>query len=240
MPSQIEVIVSNDQLEPVLERYRDSTQQIDEVTLCTLGGGVLQFIDSVFPEADRDLLLIQKFQREPDGHGPHFDLYNDYLNEEFPWIATLNLTSEANIRSTVLPEDLANAYLMRYPEPNREAFDARRVISRFALDAPEADVWVGYLDVGTSLLLPQHRGGPHIVHEVVPAVSGDPGEFIKAFVADKDSVEFLNSEGYKPLDAFFTELVGGVWPLPVAAPSRPVVDFEAWDDHGADEHPLLD
>jgi hypothetical protein len=228
MPVPFEVVASDEQLKVELDRYRDMADNSVDAVLCELGGGVLHFTEVVFPEAEGDRLLVQKFEREPQGRGPHFDLYSPYIDEAFPWVALLNLSGTAGLTTTRLPEDLRAAYFARYDGPSDEAFDARRPLSSFALNAPGAEVRTGKLEAGRGLLLPQREAGPHIVHDIVPVGSAQ-GVFVKAVVAKAGTIEFLNEKGYVTLDEFTTKSIGGdaspaspalVAPGPPPAPRR--------------------
>ena len=208
MPSKIEVATTDKQLQNELNRYRDLNDMGVGAVMSELGKGLLHFTGVAFPGAKTDNLLVQKFEREADGRGPHFDLYEDYLDKKYPWVGLLNLSGVANVETVKLPDDLSRVYFSRYTEPSDKAFDARRPLSIFALKAPEADISVGKLNPGTGFFLPQRSVGPHIVHDIKPAGS-IPGEFIKALVAKDESIEFLNGKGYVTLDDFTTESAGG-------------------------------
>lgn len=232
MPSQLEVVKTVPDLEAELSKYRDLSDESVNAVLCELGGGVLRFANAAFPFADRDRILTQKFEREPEGRGPHFDIYGAYLDEEFPWLALFNLSGITTLKTVQLPADLAEVYFSRFPEASDEAFDARRPISELALSSPKADVKTGRLENGMGLLLPQREAGPHIVHEVTPASAHIPGEFVKAVVVkdDPETQEFLADKGYVPLDDLVSESLGAQRKIPKAAwevepPEEPEVPY---------------
>lgn len=225
MPSQLEVVKTGPDLGLELDKYRNLQDDSVNAILCELGSGVLKFVDLAFPEADKDRILAQKFAREPEGRGPHFDVYGEYLDKEFPWLALFNLSGVTTLKAVHLPADLAEVYNARYHGPSDEAFAARRPISEIALSTPGVDVKVGRLEPGMGLLLPQREGGPHVIHEVTPVSAHIPGEFVKAFVAkdDSETQEFLTDKGYTTLDDLVSESLG-------AMKKAPTAPWEAWPE----------
>jgi hypothetical protein len=185
----------------------------NELILARLGGGILQFADAVYPGVDRDNIYAQMNQRESQGRGAHFDVYNTYADPDHEWLGHFNLSGTATVRTTQLPEDLAASYAQRYPKQTDEAFTSRRHFSAIALEAPGAVISTGTIEPLTGFALPVRANGPHIVHDIVPT-STDPGKFVKLVVPPKDhnTRNALTEKGYEPFDTFLTRVLGGVIP----------------------------
>lgn len=174
--------------------------------LCELGGGILRFSDMIFPGAGQDAIMAQKFEREAEGKGAHFDVYGTLLSADYPWLAVYNLGGTATIRTVTLPEDLAAIYDKTYPEPTDTAYEARRHFAGIAFTVPDAAVSTGVLRPRTGLVLPQRVDGPHIVHEVTPFRADVAGEFVKMMVpsSDDEAKATLAGLGYVSLDELVT------------------------------------
>jgi hypothetical protein len=190
------------------------TDSHPEAFMTELGGGVLRFAEAAFPNTDRERIFVQSNDREPEGRGPHFDVYGKLLNEDYPWLAVFNLSGLALLSAMDLPEDLAKSYFDRYPVPTDAAFDARRLFSLIALQVPDAetDVSMAQVGPGSGFVLPQKIEGPHIVHDIVPTDAQNPGKFVKLVVpaSSNEAKTRMKDGGYEPLDELLTRGIGGV------------------------------
>lgn len=186
--------------------------------LCELGGGVLKFVDAAFPDVETPFLYAQLNEREPQGRGAHFDVYGDYVDNDFQWIGIYNLAGRAAVRTTVMPPELAKSYFDTFPTPDDKAFEARRHYSALALMDPKAEILEGQLNPRTGLILPQRKQGPHIVHDIIPVDSGEPGKFIKFVVPNrsKQAEERIMKGDYEAWDEFVTLRLGGEASQPTA------------------------
>lgn len=209
------VIPSVSELQQQLYMNSPASSAEQGAILCNLGGGLLRFASAAFPGVDQDFLYAQRFDRQPEGRGPHFDVYHELVDQDHPWLALFNLAGEASLRATVLPHDLAIAYTSRYPLPTDDAFEARRDYSRLAFKEPDSVIQTGHINAGTGLFIPQLLQGPNVVHEVVPIDPENPGSFVKMVVAStgSDSCHTLDQKGYAPLDEFVTRELAARLPL---------------------------
>lgn len=201
---------------PELSTYVKSLNQDDnaQAVLCELGGGLLKFAEAAFPDADNSDIYAQHNEREPEGRGAHFDVYGDYVKKEYQWIGIFNLAGKAAVSTLVLPPELASSYFVSFPEPDDNAFEARRHYSAIALMTPGAKILTGRFNPATGLVLPQRKHGPHIIHDVVPSDKDNPGKFVKLVVPSnsKDAKDKIKSGAYEPLDEFVTRSLGGELP----------------------------
>lgn len=180
--------------------------QAPKPLLTQLGGGVLRFSEAVFPDIDRDRVYAQKFIREFTGKGAHFDVYNDFVDEEHPLIGVYNLTGHAVLRAVALSQDLQEYYDKQYPHPTDEAFERRKQVGDLTLSEPGITVMEGKIEPGIGMIFPQFRLGRHLVHDVVPTKS-EVGSFIKLAVPKNESTatKELKSRGYEPFSQFVEE-----------------------------------
>lgn len=182
----------------------------NELILGNWAGGFLEFAGVVFPGVDQNDIFASRIVREPTGREPHFDAYKSYIDEEKFWLGHYNLSGDAQVVTTELAQDLAEAYDRRYPVQTDDSGDARRLFSRIALIEPEARVGHGMMRAGTKMVLPVRPQGPHIVHDIVPGDASNAGEFVKIIVPtrSKDERDQLISGGYASLDNFLTHSIG--------------------------------
>lgn len=182
----------------------------NELILGKWAGGILEFAGIVFPGVDQNDIFATHIEREPKGREPHFDAYKSYTDDEKFWLGHYNLSGSAEVTTTELAQDLADAYDRRYPVQTAASGEARRLFSRIALSEPEARVGTGTMEPGTKMVLPIRPQGPHIVHDIVPIDSKNPGEFVKLIVPTRseDERRELIAGGYKSLDNFITDLAG--------------------------------
>ena len=162
--------------------------------------GVLGFLSSVFRGCRPADLYGQVFLREPQGRGAHFDVYDDILHADYPWVALLNLAGDAVVTVCRLPEPLARRYEQEYPHPTDAAYAERRRISAGAIGAPDAHLEKGLLSQGSVLVIPQQMAGPDWVHHVVPLREDNPGRFVKFAVAAAGNQHLLEDRGYRPIN----------------------------------------
>ncbi|MDB5175241.1 MAG: hypothetical protein JWM81_99 [Candidatus Saccharibacteria bacterium] len=212
MPNPLEVYTEPAALQEAirtngLEPHRDA-----ELLLCNLGGGLLRFTDTVFAGVAPDRLRAQRFQREPEGHGPHFDVYDSLVDPEFPYAALFNLDGSTAIATTLLSPDLTNYYRKTFIEQNEAAKAARRDFGRIALKDPTATVYSGRLDAGSGFVLPQAPSIKPVVHNVAPLDRDYPGSYVKLLVPTRKAsdIKTLQAEGYVPFDDLVTQALGGV------------------------------
>lgn len=182
----------------------------NEIILGKWSGGLLEFAGVAFPGVDPDDIYVKRHQREATGRDAHFDVYKEFVNPNMPWAGHYNLSGEATVETVTLPEDLALVYESRYPVQNEASARARRHLSRFALEAPDADVGTGRIAARSRFVLPVRPNGPHIVHDIVPIDPVKPGVFVKLIVPPhtKEERDDLQSIDYVPLDAFLTNSIG--------------------------------
>ncbi|HVV25901.1 MAG TPA: hypothetical protein VHC21_02620 [Candidatus Saccharimonadales bacterium] len=175
--------------------------------LAQLGRGAVRFAEATFPGASSvDQIYAQFNERESEGRGPHFDIYNEGLDENYPWLGVYNLAGTCEVAAATLPDDMAKQYAELYPEPNEAAHAARRHYGALVLGADTSRVGTGTLEPDMGLILPQRPQGPHIIHEVVPKNAADPGAFIKMIVPKKDeeNLELIGEQGFMLLDELLT------------------------------------
>lgn len=208
MAAEIPIITNPGELTESVLRIRGDRDPA--AVMCELGGGILRFAVAVFPAVAPDKIYAQYNHREPEGRGPHFDVYGAFLDEDYPWLGLYNLAGRVSLRTVSLPEDLSKVYAEMYPAPTDEAFDARRHFSAIALGDSKAKIATGTLDAGTGLVLPQKITGPHIVHDLVPENPDHPGKYVKLIAPNgsPEANERMNRGGYKPLDELLSEGLG--------------------------------
>lgn len=168
--------------------------------ICELNAGLFGFLQAVFPDLPPSELYGQVFDREPSGHGAHFDVYDEYLHTDFPWVAIFNLAGHATVTTVRLPEALATSYARSHGEPSNEAYAERRRISEAALTVPAVHPDKGFLASGSGLIIPQQRKGPDWVHDVVPVLAQQPGRFVKFAAVEANKTRALSGRRYVSLD----------------------------------------
>ncbi|HVX24296.1 MAG TPA: hypothetical protein VG992_03065 [Candidatus Saccharimonadales bacterium] len=190
-------------------------QDLNAPLFAKLGGGVNRFVEAVFPRLDRDHVYAHAFDREEPGIGPHFDVYENYLHDDYPWVGVFNLAGRATVRAATLRPELKAIYDDMFPERTDEAGEARRHFGALALQDHRATVYETTLEPGVGMVLPQRPNGLEIVHEVTP-VSGKKGRYLKAIAPDvetESTIKDVTGEfKYKQLDELLTEALGGEVP----------------------------
>jgi len=187
---------------------------IENPLVCKLGGGIVRFVNATFPGQEHSGLYANTFERD-ESIGPHFDVYGDYLDREFPWVGVYNLAGSASVRATPLPDELTRIYREMYPKRTEEAGEARRQFGAIALGNPGIEPTTFNLSPGVGMVLPQRPGGVEIIHDVQPHSSesiSKPGRYIKIVKPNKseETRKVLTEEfNYKPLDVLTTEALGG-------------------------------
>jgi len=200
----------------------------NELILGKWQGGLLEFAGVAFPGVDPNDIYAKHHKRESTGRDPHFDVYKEFVDAQKPWAGHFNLSGNAALETVLLPDDIAAVYESRYPVQNAESAEARRHLSRFALEAPDANVGTGSLEALTRFVLPVRPKGPHIVHNIVPKNPDKPGEFVKLIAPPRSSEERddLRSIDYMPLDTFLTQaLSAAIRDVETAkpAPAQPTI-----------------
>lgn len=192
-------------LSRAVEAYRQPDSEV-KPAVAKLGGGVLRFAYAAFPGASNDEIYAFKIEREPEGRGAHFDVYETVNDKSFPCVGVYNIDGENDLTLAELPKNLADAYFETYPSSSDDAKEARRHFAAIALGSPTVSVYNGVLGPDMGLVLPQRREGPHIIHDIVPKNSLSPGSFVKLFVpsGDKKVLSEILEFGYEPLDDFMT------------------------------------
>lgn len=192
-----------------IAKLRDS--QPPEAVVCDLGEGALRFVGLAFPGIRQsNRVFVQAFERDPEGSGPHFDLYGGLVDSRFPWLGVYNLEGNNALTVATLPSELAERYERTYPEPTAEAHDARRSLSAITLADPSVRVRTGSFVPGMGLVLPQRPNGPHTIHEIVPT-GEQPGRYLKMLVPparSRSAREALTEMGYKTLEELVTTSLG--------------------------------
>jgi hypothetical protein len=176
-----------------LERLRRGAEQ--GPIIWELYTGLLGFLKTVFPGIGNSRLYGQIFDREPKGRGAHFDVYDEFLHPDFPWVALFNLSGDAVVSVCRLPDSLGVRYSLAHPEATDEAYEARRRIAEEALTDPGAHPDKGHLFSECGLIIPQQRDGPDWIHNIVPMDERNPGRFAK-FAVTKDDTRHLYQRGY--------------------------------------------
>jgi hypothetical protein len=209
---QITVFKEPGPLSEQLAGYREPIEGRDNeiILLAELGGGALRFAGAAFPGADLDAIYAQHNEREGEGRGPHFDIYDEGLSEDYPWLGVYNLAGTCAVQAAVMSGKLGEEYDRLYPEPTEEAYEARRHFGALVLDSPLNEVYKGSIEPGRGMILPQSKSGPYIVHEVVPENPTAPGSFIKMVVPKQTSavLEQLAESGFMSLDELLTKGIG--------------------------------
>ncbi|GEM_PF-5400023 len=172
-----------------------------------LGGGLLRFAGALYPGVAAEDVYAQVHDREPEGRGAHFDVYDSVLAPDTPWVGVYNLAGRVSLRAAKLPEDLADSYLSRFPDPTTEAaYTARREFSAIAFLQPDTDVLEGVIEPGMGMVLLQRAGSPYIIHELTPQDENHPGKFVKLVhpAANVQAKRRLKGKSYTPLDELVT------------------------------------
>jgi hypothetical protein len=185
-----------------LERIRRGENQ--GPVIWELHTGLLDFVRSVFPSAQNATLYGQVFVREPEGRGAHFDVYDEFLDIHYPWVALFNLAGDAIVCAYRLPDQLAKRYALTHPEASEEAYAERRRLADEALAHSSVHPEKGMLSAGCGLIIPQQPSGPEWVHNIVPMRRQNPGRFVKFVVSRERSAGYLLDRGYVPLDGLLT------------------------------------
>jgi hypothetical protein len=215
MPNQIGVITEQQSLIENLDYLQtqrsEATSLHEALLLCRLGGGLLQFAETVYQGAPLSNVYASNHQREPQGRGAHFDIYGKLLNPDYPWLGVYNTAGETKVKAGLLPKDLAKSYFERFPEPSEAAHSARRDFSSIALNSPNAEVHQGQLSDHMGLVILQRVTGPHVVHNIVPEDSEEPGDFVKIILPkrDEETLESVYKSGMVSLDQLVTQSLPG-------------------------------
>lgn len=178
----------------------------DSVVVSDIGGGLLKFVDAVFTGTHHGEIFAKHYIREPEGRGAHFDVYGDNLQENYPFLAVYNLIGRVSLKALKLPDDLAESYFKRFPEPNEGAFQARRDYSSIVLNSEPKDLCTADLDEGNGLVILQKPEGPHIIHDIAPKDPNNPGELVKLVCPDSSEIakRAVEADGMVPLDELVT------------------------------------
>jgi hypothetical protein len=143
----------------------------DEPLIVTQTASVSEYVSTVFNGADQSDIYIRNDTRPAGGIGPHFDVYDEHVSPEFPFIGTFNLQGRAILKATWLSEELQNYYDTTYPVRTELAKAARRPLAQLALLQPGAEVYDSNIASGVGLVIPQMTEGAqgrYIVHDIVP------------------------------------------------------------------------
>lgn len=216
---QLRPIPQPSELSEAMERL---DPQAPKPLLTQLDGGILGFREAIFPDIDYDKVYAQKFLREPKGRGAHFDVYNTFVDQKYPFVGVYNLTGNAVLRAVVLSKKLQEYYDAKYPDATDEAFAQRRTLSSLALSESGIIVMEGEIKPASGIVFPQFAGGRHLVHDIVPikpknrsplvSNADSAGSFVK-FAVPKDKLTAKNdfiSRGYLPFSKFIEEQLAGV------------------------------
>jgi hypothetical protein len=201
MSAEFVWLTSSSSVDEYIEKTQSGVEHMPAITM--LGDSVLDFARCVFPGTTPGSVYAQYRDREYQGKGAHFDVYDERLQQDHQRIGVYNLAGSCAVRAAILPPALSETYDALFPEATHEAKLARRHLSEVAFLTPGVEVRNGQMDPSWGLILPQHVGGPDIVHAITPFISNDPGSYIKLLVPDHqnfDSVTAIKEEGYQPLD----------------------------------------
>ncbi len=175
------------------------------------------YVTAVFgEEVASHSLMATHVDRPPNGIGPHWDVHNDLLDPNFPFVATFNRRGRATVRTAILDEELSRDYDKNFPDPTNEARRVRRHYGAIAFATAEV-VGMAEIGPGYGLVFPQLPGtdAPKIVHSIEPLYPSHPGDFIK-FAVPNNTIEARDEhvqEGFAPYTTlvkprFFEELPG--------------------------------
>lgn len=178
------------------------------------------YVNAVFGDVDPDELYIKEVNRPFEGIGPHFDIHNNLVSKEYPFVVTYNIRGMATLRATALSDALDEYYKSRYPVATNNAKIARRHVGALALLDPSSTVYEGRIASRTGLIIPQVAGETPLIHDIVPSVRMRPrpvarqlmhpgtstsaGKFNKYIVPrqTKKALKVIQSEGYKTLSEY--------------------------------------
>lgn len=206
-------IVELEHLIPALENLKDFRKDDTPVVLTQSTEGFSRFVSVVFEGLSNDGIAAQVYDREPEGRGAHFDVYEGVRSDDYPWIAIFNLAGNAALVASVLPNEFSKLYEADYLDPRGDdAYQARRNYSQLALNRPGTNTYEARLGAMSGLIIPQT--GIHVIHDVVPASSVLPGRYIKLVAPNgsDEAAEVLEGVGYKSLDDVLVEALAGKTP----------------------------
>lgn len=231
----IEVCTKPDELTEKVLSIRGS--DIPRSIIADIGGGSLCFAQAIYPGVSFDDVYVQRNKRESEGKGPHFDVYQKYINQAYPWIGIFNLSGLVTLKTTELSQDLSKSYESRYPSPTRSAFIARRLFSTIAFISPDAQIDSENVNEGMGIVF-QQRQARHTVHDIVPVDGSEPGEYLKLMVPNKDnsdSLKLMKSGGYIPISRIINAGISD------RAEMKSFLDHQPnFDLSGTEEEGLLD
>jgi len=200
---RLEPLATEAELESALNRIREGQEQ--GPVIWGLQSGLLSFLDTVFPNYRSLHLYGQVFLREPKGRGAHYDVYDEVLHPEYPWVAVFNLDGDAVVTVARLSDEWSEHYASTHPVPTDAAYVERRRLADESLRRSNAQSEKGLLLRRSGLIIPQQRAGPDWIHDVVPIKEENPGRFVKFAVAKEQQAEFFTERGYDALGTLLTE-----------------------------------
>lgn len=191
---------------------------LDEVTVCSIGG-LLQFVQYAFGN-NPSRLYGQIVTREPEGKGPHFDVYQDILDDDFPYIGIFNLTGSADLRVTVLSFELAKAYRGAFPKPTPEALEARKLFGQLAFAASDIEVAKVRIQPDYGIIIPQRD--KHYVHDIKPVFPSSGGKYVKLVMinSEDEAEDAIRDAGYEQFDELVTNTLAAE-PIVITLPAKP-------------------
>ena len=153
--------------------------------IVTQTNSVEDFVKGVFGDIEHTNLFVNTKVRMGSGIGPHFDVYENDINPEYPFVATYNTVGYATLRATALDSHLVDYYKTKYPEPTQEAWAERRALCGLAFAYPVNSVYEAAITPGTGLIIPQNDSH-YVAHNVLGELNGpyDIGRFLKFSVPD--------------------------------------------------------
>jgi hypothetical protein len=210
-PSELQVVDSPEEYTAKLEYMRTSSEfTVDEsLFAASLGRGVLKFASSTFPGSLSSEVYAQESQREPEGKGAHFDVYEDLLDPERPWLGVYNLAGNISVRAALLPPELQLSYRHSFSATSEEAKSARINYSSIALLDPKTEIRSIELAEHTGLVILQKKDAPYVVHDISPLNTSEPGFYVKLVKPDSTKTSRSNLErvGFRTLDDYVTEAI---------------------------------
>lgn len=177
------------------------------IAILDLGRGLLKFTESTFPDAASDKIYAKPQQREPAGKGPHFDVYDDLVAEDFPWLGIYNFAGTVSVKAALLPQNLTDHYRKKFPEPSKAAHIAREQYSFTAFCQHDLPQVHGTLSPHTGLVIAQRKDLAPVIHELTPINTADPGNYVKLLRprTDASTQDTLKLAGFVTLDEYVTQ-----------------------------------
>ena len=142
--------------------------------------------------------------------GPDFDVYEEHLDADFPFVASYNSWGRATLFATLLAEDLRQSSDTRSTDNESLGREYRKDFSRIAMIDARSDTEyplnTSDLTEGMAAIIPQVEGELSVVHEIKPplwqALANQvfsSGEVLKLLVPKKESksIDTITDDGFE-------------------------------------------